>query len=93
MDELTDIYDKLLMMVEKEKSRFTVWHTTLGLNPKIVKFLNDVENGDYARTSGCQVAQMLVEGNPTVKDVTIKNPTKVDNMFFRQIDLYMQQVF
>lgn len=28
-----------------------------------------------------------------MEGVTIKNPTKVDNLFFRQIDGYMEQVF
>lgn len=42
VEEVSGLYDKLVMMIEQEKSKFIVWSTTLGLNPKIVKFLRDV---------------------------------------------------
>lgn len=59
VEEMLEIYDKMIMMVEKERNRFVVWEGSLGLNPKIVKFFGDIQNGEYARASGGQVAKML----------------------------------
>jgi hypothetical protein len=34
---------------------FTVWHVTIGLNPKIAQFLDDIAAGHYAKLSGSQI--------------------------------------
>ena len=81
--EVEEVYDKLIGNIESEKQKFRAWHTTVGLNPKIVKFLGEVSNGRYSTSSGSQLYELLREGNPPCPEVRIKNLTKVDNLYFK----------
>lgn len=72
-------------MVEIAKQQFDMWYQNIGLNPKIVKFFKLISGGSFDMVTGSMVGTILNEGNPEV-EIRVKNLTKIDNLYFREIE-------